>query len=114
LPYLNIHYSEDVINKNEIVAKLSKFVSEELNKPERYVMISFNTDVCMSLGSNKNSLLFIEFKSIGFKKDVKKISEALCRFMEKELKVNKDRIYIVFSDIDRSMWGWNGTTFESI
>ena len=112
MPYLNIRFSEKVTNKKEILSKLSKFISDELHKPEKYVMISFETDVCMSLGAYEKQALFIEFKSIGFTKDVKVLSELLCDFMERELNISKDRIYIVFSDIDKSLWGWNGTTFD--
>jgi len=51
-------------------------------------------------------------KSIGLPQNrTKEISAALSEFLQKETGVTPDRIYIEFSDAERAMWGWNGSTF---
>jgi len=111
LPYLNVHLNKQVINQIEVAKKLSKLVSNELNKPEKFVMVSIESDICICFNGTEELTVFMELKSIGFPEDIKKISKSLCNFMKKEFNINKDRVYIVFSDVNRKMWSWNGETF---
>jgi hypothetical protein len=67
----------------------------------------------MIFGGSGAPLLYIELKSIGLPRDRTKIlSSKLCEFLHDETGVSTDRMYIEFSDAERAMWGWNGTTFE--
>ncbi|MBW2199587.1 MAG: hypothetical protein JRF71_01955 [Deltaproteobacteria bacterium] len=38
-------------------------------------------------------------------------SEKICGFIDQELGVPKDRIFIDFKNLERNLFGWNGKTF---
>jgi hypothetical protein len=96
----------------QIVAKLSLITAEILSKPESYVMASLATDDLMSFAGTTEPCAFIELKSLGLAETAcPDISSALCDFLKSELQINPSRIYIEFAAPERSMFGWNSTTF---
>lgn len=111
MPYLSCKTNKNIENTEEILKGLSKLVVDELGKPESYVMVSFeNCD--MLFAGNNDLTAFIELKSLGFPKSkTGKLSAAICSYLNKSLDIKPDRIYINFHDIERSMWGWNSSTF---
>ena len=87
-------------------------VAAQLGKPEKYVMVALEPGFRMSFAGSTAPAAFLQLKSIGLPESrTKEISSALCGFLEKELGIPKNRIYIVFEDVERSYWGWNGSTF---
>jgi hypothetical protein len=55
---------------------------------------------------------FIRLKSIGLPKERNTdFSEKICGFVEQELKVPPNRVFIDFKDLERDMFGWNAKTF---
>lgn len=90
----------------------SKEVARMLGKPERYVMISLDTDGSLLFAGEEAPLAYLELKSIGLPGDrTRAFSSDLCRLVSEELGIPAERIYIEFTDAPRSMWGWNGATF---
>ena len=112
LPYLKVESNQEVENKKDLIQKMSKFIAGELGKPESYVMVKLETDVNLSFGGSFDPAVFVELKSIGLPESkTGKLSGKICEFIEEELSVSQDRIYINFFDISGSNWGWNGSTF---
>jgi phenylpyruvate tautomerase PptA (4-oxalocrotonate tautomerase family) len=75
-------------------------------------MVAFENNPHMLFGGTDDPLMYVELKSIGLPQNrTKEISAALSEFLQKETGVTPDRIYIEFSDAERAMWGWNGSTF---
>lgn len=75
-------------------------------------MVVLEAEKQMSFAGSSEPCVFMEVKSIGLKKSMTEgLSEFLCKFAEKELKVNQNRVYIEFSDAPGKMWGWNAGTF---
>ncbi len=92
--------------------KASALLSDILGKPEKFIMVSIESNPDMIFGGSNDPLLYTELKSIGLPRErTKEISSEFCNFLHQETGVAIDRIYIEFSDAERSMWGWNGTTF---
>jgi len=90
----------------------SKEVARMLGKPERYVMISLDTDGSMFFAGKEAPLAYLELKSIGLPDDrTRTFSSDLCRLVSGELDIPGERIYIEFTDAPRPLWGWNGATF---
>ncbi len=113
MPYFKIQSNEELLHADQLIGKASKFIAEILGKPEKYVMVSLEETVPMMFGGNTNPVLYCELKSIGLPADrTKEISSKLCTFLSNETGIETDRIYIEFSNAERNMWGWNGTTFE--
>lgn len=59
----------------------------------------------MMFGGDAEAAAHIELKSIGLQKEkCPGFSKKICDFIEAELEVPSDRIYIDFRDIDRDVW----------
>jgi phenylpyruvate tautomerase PptA (4-oxalocrotonate tautomerase family) len=90
----------------------SSTVSEQLGKPETYVMVILELNPDMVFGADDAPLAFLELKSLGLPEDrTKSLSRALCALVEKHFKVSPARIYIEFASPPRHMFGWNSGTF---
>jgi phenylpyruvate tautomerase len=95
-----------------MIPQLSRVVADMLGKPENYVMVSLETNRYMSFSGDTGPLAYLELKSIGLREqDTITFSEALCDLMEFHLGVNRNRVYIEFTNAPRHLWGWNGATF---
>lgn len=112
MPFIHITTNQTVDKEAEILMEISKLSAEKLGKPERYVMTALNSSVPMTFNGNDEAAAFVECKGIGLGQDKAKImSEAICTYLEEELSIPSDRIYIEFSDVKGNMWGYNKGTF---
>ncbi|MFC0876098.1 phenylpyruvate tautomerase MIF-related protein [Saccharicrinis sp. FJH2] len=113
MPYFKVNTNtKELPDRNTFLKDSSAFISGLLHKSEKYVMVELNTDSSMIFGSETTGLAYIELKSIGLPADQTKVfSEKICDFITKHFNIEKSRIYIEFSDVERNKWGWNGTTF---
>lgn len=114
MPYLKIETNCE-LGKNseqEFLKKTSGFVANLLEKPEKYIMISVDLKALMMFSGSTRPSAYIELKSIGLPADkCSDFSDKVCCFIESELNIPSDRIYIDFCDIDGKMFGWNKGTF---
>ena len=98
---------------DQLMKTASEQVATLLGKPEGLVMVVLETDVQMLFGGTPEPLAYLELKSIGLpQQQTGELSAQLCRLVSGELAVPAERVYIEFADAARSMWGWNGKTFE--
>lgn len=112
MPYLRILTNQTVNKQSDILEEISKLTAEKLGKPEAYLMTSLLESVAMTFAGSDEAAAFVECKGIGLSGDkVKAVSEALCTYLEEELAIPADRIYIEFTDVKGSMWGYNKGTF---
>jgi len=98
--------------KTVLMSHLSRLVGEIIGKPEEYVMVTVGqTEIIM--GGKAGKAAFIDLRSIGgLGGDTnRKLTEGVCDVLETELQIPPDRIYIAFTDVNASYWGWNGATF---
>jgi phenylpyruvate tautomerase len=114
MPLLSIETNQtaDDATIARLIRTASRVVAEQLGKPERYVMVRFNHNPDMLFAGEDAALAYLELKSIGLSEaETGELSARLCGFMEEELKVPRDRVYIEFASAPRKLWGWNGGTF---
>ncbi|MHB8742505.1 MAG: phenylpyruvate tautomerase MIF-related protein [Sulfuricaulis sp.] len=114
MPYLKIQTNRDVTDdtKLEVLKRASLLMSKNLGKPEKYVMVRFDTTQPMIFSGNTMACAYLEVKSIGLPEaSAEMLSKVLCQFINDELKIPPARVYIEFADVKDSMWGWNSTTF---
>lgn len=114
MPYFSIETNQNVDEtyQQDLLKKASLFIAGLLNKPESYVMISINPGAPLIFGENDLPAAFVRLKSIGLPKDrCTELSEKICNFIEQELGIPKNRIFIDFKDLEREMFGWDGRTF---
>jgi phenylpyruvate tautomerase PptA (4-oxalocrotonate tautomerase family) len=114
MPFLRIQTSTELTTEqaNGLAARASALVSEQLGKPERYVMVSVEHNSAMLFAGSDAPLAYLELKSIGLPESITAdTSRALCQLLAEATGIEPERIYIEFSDAPRKMWGWNSSTF---
>ena len=114
MPLLRLEIAAPVepARKEPLIKACSRVLAETTGKPESYVMVTL-TECAGSLGSASTPLVFADVRGIGGldKKTNVRVSKALCDLIEKELGVPPSRVYLNFTDVPASNWGWKGTTF---
>ena len=112
MPFFKIETNHPPNDIDTMMKKASGFIANLLNKPEHYVMISIETDPQMMFGGTMGPTAFVQLKSIGLPMDkCAAFSEKICRFINNEIGVPPDRVFIDFTNLKRNMFGWNGNTF---
>ncbi len=112
MPLLNIKTNTDISDKNQLALAASKTTSEALGKSENYVMVCIEDNQALVFAGDNNPAAYLELKSINLpESETAQISSALCELVSDQLGIDKNRIYIEFSNAERHMWGWNGATF---
>ncbi len=98
--------------REEIVRSLSRVTAEVIGKPEGYVMVTLD-EVKVCMGGEVGPGAFVDVRSIGGLDGGvnKQLSKKVCALLGEELDIPSNRIYLNFTDIARSSWGWDGGTF---
>ena len=114
MPYFGIETNVSVEKKieQELLKKATVFMAVLLGKPESFVMVSMKYESALVFGGNNRPAAFVRLKSIGLPKDrCMEFSKKICGFLQQELKIPSDRVFIDFTDLDGNMFGWNEKTF---
>lgn len=112
MPLLSIRTNIKVNDRASLAGLASKTTANAVGKPESYVMVVVEDQLTMLFAGNDEATAYLELKSIGLpESETESLSSALCQLVNEQLKIEKDRIYIEFSNAQRHMWGWNGSTF---
>jgi len=98
--------------RKTLLASLSKLVAETIGKPEQYVMVAVGQAV-MLMSGDPGDAAFVDIRSIGgLSRDVnRKLSQKTCFLLNEVLGISQNRIYLNFTDVETTNWGWNGSTF---
>ena len=113
MPLIRMETSEKISEeeKPKILRALTKIVSEATGKPEAYVM-AIVAEASFSMASITGPAAFLDVRSIGsINKQVNgKISKDVAALLGESLGIADDRIFISFTDVSGSNWGWKGAT----
>lgn len=114
MPLLNIVTTAtlDESQAAGLQAEASRLVAEVTGKPETYMMITLS-QAGMLMGGQPGPAAYLDLRAIGgLTPDVnRRLSEKLCRLLETSLGVPANRVYITFTDLPATHWGWDGGTF---
>jgi phenylpyruvate tautomerase PptA (4-oxalocrotonate tautomerase family) len=111
MPTFDIRTNASVDKAADIVKKASALCAEITGKPESVVQVLFRQDELMSFAGSMDKTANVTFLSVGLpQEDTKTYSAAICAFLEAELGVPGDRVYISFICGERPWIGWNGMT----
>ena len=112
MPFIQVNASSKSVLKDEALLQndISKMVAELTGKPENYVMTMIQRDIKMTFAGSDDPSCFIKVKSIG-SLSPSRMSKSLCELIASRTNINTNRIYIEFTDVKASNWGFNGTTF---
>ena len=116
MPLIQVRTSVAAPEKPKVEAmlkELSASLAQHLSKSESYVMTAFEADVPMTFGGSTDPTCYIAVKSIGTMtpETTKAMSQDFCQKIERDLGISASRVYVEFGDVQRHMWGWNGSTF---
>jgi phenylpyruvate tautomerase len=114
MPYLKIETNQrlDASAAQALLKKTSAFTAVLLGKPEKWIMVSICPGVAMMFDGSTEPAAYVEVKSISLSQDAcAALSKSLCDFLNKELGVSPERVYIEFWTINGKMFGWNSGTF---
>ena len=95
-----------------LMSSLSKAVASTIGKPEQYVMVVVD-EAAIIMSGNEGEAAFVDVRSIGgLGGDVnRKLSQQVCKLLEDSLGISSERVFLNFTDVPASNWGWKGGTF---
>ncbi|XP_020697169.1 macrophage migration inhibitory factor homolog [Dendrobium catenatum] len=115
MPTLNLttNVPVDAVVASDVLKDATKIVAKTIGKPESYVMILLNGGQPISFAGSEEPAAYGELISIGgLGPSVNgKLSSALAELLQNKLSVDGSRFYIKFYDVERSNFGFNGSTF---
>ena len=112
MPFIQINTSSKSVVENEdsLQKDVSKLVADLTGKPENYVMTMIQLDNRMTFAGSDEPCCFMKVKSIG-SLNPSSMSKYLCELIASKTNINSNRVYIEFTDVKASNWGFNGSTF---
>ena len=95
-----------------LLAPLSRLLAEHTHKPEAYCLVAFERAAVL-FGGKPGPAAFLDVRGIGgLTREVNaQLSAALAVELKKSLGVPPDRLYITFTEVAATHWGWNGELF---
>jgi len=104
------HMSDE--DRSALLTALSTAISETTGKPEKFVMAIVQSAGMMMSGT-EGGAAFADVRSIGAlgPDENAAISARICDVLRTGLSIPGERIYLNFSDVARTDWGWDGRTF---
>jgi phenylpyruvate tautomerase len=98
--------------RKALLASLSQTVAEVIGKPKQYVMVTAS-QAAIQMSGSPGDAAFVDIRSIGgLTGDLnRKLSQKVCQLLHDSLGIPPNRIYLNFTDVKASHWGWNGSTF---
>ena len=111
MPFIQINTSSKSVFDNDLLQKeISKAVSDLTGKSENYVMTMIQSNSQMTFAGSDEPCCFIKLKSIGSINPTA-MSKSLCELISSKTNIKSDRIYVEFTDVKASNWGFNSSTF---
>ena len=112
MPFIQVNTSSKSVLEDYALLQndISKMIAELTGKPENYVMTMIQRDLKMTFAGSDEPCCFIRVKSIG-SLSPSSMSKSLCELIAAKSNISTNRIYIEFTDVKASNWGFNGTTF---
>ncbi len=98
--------------RKALLASLSNTVAAVTGKPEQYVMVT-TSQAAIVMAGKAGEAAFVDIRGIGgLSGEVnRKLSQQVCKVLAESLGILSERVYLNFTDVDASRWGWNGSTF---
>jgi len=114
MPLLKLQVSATVPDekKESLLAESSRIIAEVTGKPETYVMVMLEEGAA-AMGGRNVSAAFADVRGIGgLTREVNAgISAGLCDLLKRDLDIEPDNVYLNFTDVPGTNWGWKGDLF---
>ena len=113
MPYFSIETNKqiDSSTNEDLMKKATTFLAEMMEKPEHVIMVTIKSETPMVFAGISGPAAFVQVKAVKLEKSkCPEFSNKVCDFLEKEINIPKDRVFIEFIDIDPTIFGFNGDT----
>lgn len=115
MPLLKLETSVPIVpdTKEKLVLSLSRILSEVTGKPEAYTLVTLGATVTASMGGRIAPVAYADVRGIGglTPKVNAGVSKEVAALLKKELNIDPENIYITFTEVAATNWGWKGATF---
>lgn len=99
--------------KASLAAALSAVLARTTGKPEAVCMVSVTEAAIMTMAGRPVPAAYADVRGIGgFNRDVNgRLTRELCALLKQELQIEPGHVYVTFTDVPATHWGWNESTF---
>lgn len=116
MPYINSTVTIKLPDekKEALKTKLGKLMQDVLGKSEEWLFVGFKEEETIYFkGEKKEKAAVIEVKMLGTKptKDKDIFTKKVCEAFNEEIAISGENIYVIFTEVDKGNWGWNGGLF---
>jgi len=109
MPCLTIATNARIGNAESFNRAATELVSEITGKAAAYCMVVTHAEAAMAFGGSGEPAAFMELRAIGLDEgSTDAFSARLCAFAREELGVAPKRVFIVFHNVPRQLWGYDG------
>ncbi|MEM1083089.1 MAG: phenylpyruvate tautomerase MIF-related protein [Verrucomicrobiota bacterium] len=97
--------------KMNCLQTLSKAAAELMEKPESVVMTAWHA-AKMTFAGSESETIHLSIKALRMPDDApQRLTPELCERLHLATGVQTERIFITYTDVAPTHWGWNGKTF---
>lgn len=116
MPLIELDTSCDLSTQEKrdgLARQLSQLAAQGIGKPEQYVMACVRDNVAMSMSGSAEPTALVSVKSIGgLSREVnQKLAAEISNVLQAELGIVPERIYLTYTELAPTHWGWRGSTF---
>jgi phenylpyruvate tautomerase PptA (4-oxalocrotonate tautomerase family) len=96
--------------KKILKTRIAKAMEETMGKGEQWLFVGFQEETLYFRGEEKEKAAVIEVKLLGSisKEGKEAFTKISCEIFSEELGISGDDIYVIFTEVERGNWGWNG------
>jgi phenylpyruvate tautomerase len=101
------------VKRKSLLNGLSSIRAQTTGKPEEYVMVTIGS-AAIQMSGQPGDAAFVDIRGIGGLDDTvnRELSKKICELLYLSIGVPQKRIYLNFTNMEATNWGWNGTVFE--
>jgi len=115
MPLMRVETTVDVPQKKRgsLVAQLSQILAKVTRKPEQYCMVILVQGAAGTMAGREMAVAYVDVRGIGgFTPEVNaELSRQVAGCLCKELGLQEEGVYLTFTDVPGTNWGWKGRTF---
>jgi len=110
---LNISKTLEDKTKEELAKMLITTICNITGKPEGYTMAIIEDNATILFAGKDIEGAFVEVKGIGgLTPEInKKLSATICKLLKEKINIMPENVYLNFTDVPATNWGWKGETF---
>jgi phenylpyruvate tautomerase PptA (4-oxalocrotonate tautomerase family) len=111
MPVLKIETNQTLSDDQTaaLMEKSTDMLCRVLDKPKTYMMVYIDSGCSMMFNGTADPFAFVQLRQFAFdKKQAAGIIAGISEFIVDELQVSPDRQYIQLTEMESTLFGWNG------